>query len=130
MSGEDALKAVNLGVNGIVVSNHGGRQLDGLPPSLHALTEIADAVGDRAEVLLDSGICRGSDVVKAKALGATACLVGRAYLWGLAARGQEGILQILEVLRDEVDRTLGLLGRPNLRDVDRSTVRILGTPPA
>jgi L-lactate dehydrogenase (cytochrome) len=124
MSREDAAKAVELGVDGIVVSNHGGRQLDGLPASLHALTEIADAVRDRAEILLDSGICRGSDVVKAVALGARACLVGRAYLWGLASRGEEGVGQILDVLADEIDRTLALIGRGKLSEVDRSAVRI------
>ncbi len=123
---EDAVKAADIGIDGIVVSNHGGRQLDGAPATLHALPEIADAVGDRLEVLLDGGVQRGADVVKAAALGARACLVGRAYLWGLTIGGEAGVERIFEILSDEIDRTLALIGRPRLSDVDRSAVRVGG----
>lgn len=126
MTAEDATRAIDEGADGIVVSNHGGRQLDHLPQSIDALPEIADAVGHRAEVLLDSGVRRGSDVVKALALGAKACLVGRPALWGLASGGQPGVERAIEILRAEIDRTLGLLGRPRLADLDRSAVRRAG----
>lgn len=123
MSGEDAALAVEHGADGILVSNHGGRQLESSPSTLEVLPEIVEAVGDRAEVFLDGGIRRGRDVIKAKAFGAQACLIGRPYLWGLAMGGEEGVLRILELFREEIDRTLAFIGRSSFKDVDRSAVR-------
>ncbi|MCC6175346.1 MAG: alpha-hydroxy-acid oxidizing protein [Chloroflexi bacterium] len=127
MTGEDARRAVEHGVDAIIVSNHGGRQLDGLPASIEVLPEVADAVGDRAEVILDGGIRRGTDVVKAIALGARACTIGRPLLYGLAAGGAAGVDRAIEILYNEIDRALGLIGRPRLADVDRSAVRLAGS---
>lgn len=107
---EDARRAVDAGADGIVVSNHGGRQLDTAPASMCALPAVVAAVGDAAEVLLDSGVRRGSDVAKALALGARACLVGRPYLYGLAAGGRAGVGRALEIFDDELSRTLALVG--------------------
>jgi L-lactate dehydrogenase (cytochrome) len=119
MTAEDARLAAEHGVDGIVVSNHGGRQLDGLPATIDVLPEIVDAVGDRLEVLLDSGVRRGADVAKALALGARACLIGRPYLYGLAAAGQPGVELGLGLLQTELSRTLTLLGRTGVADLDR-----------
>jgi L-lactate dehydrogenase (cytochrome) len=123
LTAEDARKAVDLGADGVVVSNHGGRQLDYLPAAIEALPEVVDAVGNRAEVLLDGGVRRGTDVVKALALGARACMVGRPYIWGLASGGQPGVERALTILQTEVDRTLALIGRPTLADLDRTALR-------
>ena len=123
VTAEDALAAVDAGADGIIVSNHGGRQLDGCIPTLEALPEIADAVGDRAEVFLDGGVRRGTDVVKALALGAKACLIGRPWLWGAASGGADGVERILELLHDEIDRALALAGRPSVADIDRGAVQ-------
>ena len=100
---DDARRAVDAGVTAISVSNHGGNNLDGTPASIRALPAIAEAVGDQVEVLLDGGIRRGSDVVKALALGARAVMIGRAYLWGLAANGQAGVENVLDILRAGID---------------------------
>ena len=127
MAAEDARLAVEHGVDAIVVSNHGGRQLDGLPAAIEVLPEIADAVAGRAELVLDGGVRRGSDVVKAVALGARACMVGRPFLYGLAAHGQAGVERALTILQQEIDRTLALIGRPRLADVDRSAIRARGS---
>jgi L-lactate dehydrogenase (cytochrome) len=124
MSAEDARIAVDHGIEAIVVSNHGGRQLDGLPSAISVLPEVVDAVGDAAEVILDGGIRRGSDAVKAVALGARACMVGRPVLYGLAAGGEAGVARALEILTKEIDRALALIGRPTLADLDRSAIRI------
>lgn len=105
------------GVDGLVVSNHGGRQLDGAVPAVVALSGVVDALAGRIPVLVDGGIRRGTDVVKALALGATACLVGRPYLWGLAVGGEAGVSRVLEVLTAEIDRTLALLGTPTIAGV-------------
>jgi 4-hydroxymandelate oxidase len=107
---EDALLAVEHGAAGVIVSNHGGRQLDGLPASLDALEEVVEAAAGRIEVLFDGGIRRGTDAVKALALGAQAVLVGRPAIWGLAADGEAGVRHVLSLLRDEIALTLGLLG--------------------
>ncbi|MCE3550866.1 alpha-hydroxy-acid oxidizing protein [Pseudonocardia sp. RS11V-5] len=120
---EDASRAVDLGCDGVVVSNHGGRQLDGAPPSLAVLPEVVGEVGDRAEVLFDGGIRRGSDVVTALALGADAVLIGRPYVHGLAVAGQRGVEHVLEILREEITRTLVLLGVAGVADLDRSHLR-------
>lgn len=123
VTAEDALAAVDAGADGIVVSNHGGRQLDGCVPSLDALPEIAEAIGERAAVFLDGGVRRGTDVVKALSLGATACLVGRPWLWGAACGGADGVERVLELLHDEIDRALALVGRPRIADLDRRVVQ-------
>src|SRR5262249_32691105 len=107
---EDARRAADAGLTGIVVSNHGGRQLDHVPATIEVLPRIVDAVGDRMEVLLDSGIRRGHDVVTALALGARACLVGRAYLYGLGAAGERGVDHALGLLREELRRSMQLVG--------------------
>jgi len=120
---EDAVRAVERGVGAVIVSNHGGRQLDHAPATLDVLPEIVDAVGDRAEVLLDGGVRRGADVVKALALGARACLLGRAWLYGLGAGGEAGVDRALALLRAEIERVLALLGCPAARDLDRSWLR-------
>jgi L-lactate dehydrogenase (cytochrome) len=122
LSVEDARLAVEHGADGVIVSNHGGRQLEGAVSAVHALPAIADAVGDKLEVVLDGGIRRGADVVRARALGAKACMIGRAWLYGLASRGQPGVERALEILRDEIDLTLTLLGRPTLAQIDRSAL--------
>jgi len=120
--GADAVLA-DLGVDGIIVSNHGGRQLDGLPGSLEVLPEVVDAVGARIDVLFDGGIRRGADVVKALALGARACMVGRPYLYGLGAAGERGVEMSISMLRAELARAMALLGRPTIAELDRSVLR-------
>jgi L-lactate dehydrogenase (cytochrome) len=119
---DDARRALDAGANAVVVSNHGGRQLDGVAPTLRVLPEVVAAVGGRAEVLLDGGIRRGGDVVKALALGARAVLVGRAYAYGLGAGGGPGVAKAIEILRSDVDRTLRLLGCPSVAELDPSYV--------
>jgi isopentenyl diphosphate isomerase/L-lactate dehydrogenase-like FMN-dependent dehydrogenase len=121
---DDARRAVDEGADGIVVSNHGGRQLDGAPPTLEMLPSIVDSVGDSVEVFLDSGVRRGTDVVKAIALGARACLVGRPFLYGLAAAGQAGVTHSLSIISNEVDRVLALVGVSRLDQLDRSLLRV------
>jgi L-lactate dehydrogenase (cytochrome) len=118
LTSDDALRAVACGADGLIVSNHGGRQLEGAPATVRVLPEVVAAVGDDAEVLVDGGIRRGSDVVKAIALGARAVLVGRPYLYGLAAAGRPGVEQVLDILRDEMTRTLALLGCPGVEALD------------
>jgi isopentenyl diphosphate isomerase/L-lactate dehydrogenase-like FMN-dependent dehydrogenase len=120
LTAEDARLACEHGAAAIVVSNHGGRQLDGVPATLDALEEVVAAVDGRAEVFLDGGIRRGTDVLKALALGARATLIGRAMLWGLAARGEEGVVDVLRLLRDEVELGLALLGCRSPADVTRA----------
>jgi 4-hydroxymandelate oxidase len=121
---EDARLAVEHGVDGLVVSNHGGRQLDAALPSLAALPAIVDAVPASVPVLLDGGIRRGSDVFAALALGARAVLVGRPVLWGLAADGQAGVTAVLALLRDQLEECLMLAGRPSVQDLDRTAVAV------
>jgi L-lactate dehydrogenase (cytochrome) len=127
MSAEDARRAVDHGVDAIVVSNHGGRQLDSLPAAIEVLPEVADAVGANIEVLFDGGIRRGTDVLKALSLGARGCMIGRPYLYGLGAAGQAGVERAVSILRAEIDRAQALLGRPTLADLDRRTVRLDST---
>ena len=117
---EDALAAVNVGADAIVVSNHGGRQLDGAVSSIVALPPIVDAVNDRAEVWMDSGIRSGQDVLRAVALGAQGTMIGRAFLYGLGAKGQAGVRQALDIIHKELDLTLGLCGQSDLSKVDSS----------
>jgi 4-hydroxymandelate oxidase len=118
----DALIAVDHGVSGIIVSNHGGRQLDTAVAAIDALPAVVEAVDGRIPVMVDGGVRRGTDVVKALALGAAAVGIGRPVWWGLAARGQEGVAEVLELLRSEVDRVLGLCGCSSVRDVTRDLV--------
>jgi isopentenyl diphosphate isomerase/L-lactate dehydrogenase-like FMN-dependent dehydrogenase len=120
---EDAALACEHGAAGVVVSNHGGRQLDGVPATVDALPEVVEAVDGRLPVLLDGGIRRGADVVKALALGAQAALAGRAPLWGLAARGEEGARHVLELLRDEIRLALTLVGASSPGDLSRAHVQ-------
>ena len=122
MTAEDAELACDHGAAGVVVSNHGGRQLDGVGASLDALPEVVEAVDGRAEVFLDGGVCRGTDVVKALALGARATLAGRAALYGLGSRGEAGVRHVLELLKAEVELGLSLLGCPSPEDVTRAHV--------
>jgi L-lactate dehydrogenase (cytochrome)/(S)-mandelate dehydrogenase len=117
---DEARRAATLGVDGLIVSNHGGRQLDGAAASIEALPGVVDAAGGRMPVLIDGGIRRGADVVKALALGARACLIGRPHLWGLSVAGERGVACVLDVLRAEIDRTLALCGCERIADIDRS----------
>lgn len=119
---EDARQAVAAGVNGVIVSNHGGRQLDGAAASIVALPEVVDAVAGRVEVLMDGGVRRGTDVLKALALGARAVCIGRPYLWALAAGGEAGVHDVLRILREELALAMALSGRPTIASVDRSLV--------
>jgi isopentenyl diphosphate isomerase/L-lactate dehydrogenase-like FMN-dependent dehydrogenase len=119
---DDARRAVDAGASAISVSNHGGNNLDGTPATIRALPAIAEAVGGEVEVLLDGGIRRGSDVVKALALGARAVLIGRAHLWGLAAAGQAGVENVLDVLRNGIDSTLMAIGRASVHDLGPADV--------
>ncbi|TAL19118.1 MAG: mycofactocin system-associated heme/flavin dehydrogenase [Frankiales bacterium] len=124
MRTDDARRAVDIGASAISVSNHGGNNLDGTPASIRALPGIVDAVGDDVEVLLDGGIRRGSDVVKAVALGARAVMIGRAYLWGLAADGQAGVENVLDVLRNGIDSALLGLGHSSVKELSRDDVLV------
>ncbi|MBV8345430.1 MAG: alpha-hydroxy-acid oxidizing protein [Candidatus Eremiobacteraeota bacterium] len=124
LSSEDARRALDVGAEAIVVSNHGGRQLDCVSATLRALPEVVEAVGGRSEVLLDGGIRRGSDVVKALCLGARAVLIGRAYAYGLGAAGGAGIARAIEILRSDVVRTLRLLGCLDVAALNRSYVEL------
>jgi heme/flavin dehydrogenase (mycofactocin system) len=121
---DDARRAVDAGVTAISVSNHGGNNLDGTPASVRALPAIADAVGEQIEVLLDGGIRRGGDVAKALALGAKAVMIGRAYLWGLAANGQAGVENVLDLLRDGLGSAMVGLGRPSVGELSRDDLVI------
>jgi isopentenyl diphosphate isomerase/L-lactate dehydrogenase-like FMN-dependent dehydrogenase len=123
-AGDDARRAVDAGANALVVSNHGGRQLDGVAPTLRILPEVVASVGDRIEVLLDGGIRRGNDIVKALCLGARAVMVGRAYAYGLGAAGGAGVARAIEILRADLIRTFKLLGCPSVAKLDRSYVDV------
>ena len=121
---EDARRAVDRGAAGIIVSNHGGRRLDRVPSTIEVLPEIADAVGGKIPILIDSGFRRGTDILKALALGAKAVMVGRPTVWGLGAYGQPGAQRVLELLQTELARAMGLTGCANLAAIDRSLVRM------
>jgi isopentenyl diphosphate isomerase/L-lactate dehydrogenase-like FMN-dependent dehydrogenase len=124
LTAEDALRSLDQGAQGVVVSNHGGRQLDGVSATLRALPEIVKAVGSRAEVLMDGGIRRGSDIAKALCLGAKAVLIGRAYAYGLGAAGEAGVARAIEILRADLQRTMALLGVESTAELDRSYVDV------
>jgi len=128
LDAEDARRAVNAGVDGIVVSNHGGRQLDSVPSTVRALPAVVDAVGDEVEVLADGGVRSGLDVVKMVAMGARAVLVGRAWAWAVAARGEAGVRHVLDVMKADIDTALALTGQTSLAAVDRSALYEAGAP--
>src|SRR4051812_21604867 len=119
---DDARRAADAGVDGLVVSNHGGRQLDAVPSTTRALPAVADAVGDELEVLADGGVRTGLDVVKMVAMGARAVLVGRAWAWAVAARGEAGVRHVLDVMKADIDVALGLTGNTRIADLDRSAL--------
>lgn len=124
LTGDDAKRSVDEGAAGVIVSNHGGRQLDGVAASLRALPEIVQAMGGHAEILMDGGIRRGSDIAKAICMGARAVLVGRAYAYGLAAAGEAGVARAIAILRADLQRTLALLGCESISELDRSYVDV------
>ena len=124
----DALLAVDAGVEAIALSNHGGRQLDTAPAPIELVAPVADAVGDRIEIICDGGVRRGSDIVKAVALGAQACMAGRAYLYGLGAAGERGVDHVLKMLRSDVRRTMALLGVTSIAELNREYVRLTTSP--
>lgn len=124
LTADDGKRAVDEGAAAIVVSNHGGRQLDGAPATLRVLPEVVAAVNGQAEVLMDGGVRRGSGIVKAICLGARAVLLGRAYAFGLAAAGKAGVTRALEILRNDVERTLRLLGCPSVSALNSSYLNI------
>jgi L-lactate dehydrogenase (cytochrome) len=119
MDAEDARLAADTGADALIVSNHGGRQLDGAPSSISALPAIVDAVGSRIEVWMDGGIRSGQDVLKAIALGARGTLIGRAFLYGLGAGGEAGVTKCLEMIHKELDLTMAFCGHTDIRRVDR-----------
>jgi L-lactate dehydrogenase (cytochrome) len=123
LSPVEAREALAHGVDGIIVSNHGGRQLDGAVSSIEALPEVVNAVGGRIPVLLDGGVRRGADVVKALALGAAACLIARPQLWGLAVAGEQGVARVLEIYRSEIDRVMGLSGLRSIAEIGPDLLR-------
>ena len=123
MTPEDADRAIQSGASGVIISNHGGRQLDGAPAPIDQVASVRDRLGDGPDVICDGGVRRGSDIVKALAMGATACSIGRPYLYGLAAAGEAGVARTLAILRDEFERTLALAGVADIRTLARRHVR-------
>jgi 4-hydroxymandelate oxidase len=122
ITGEDAARAVDAGAAGVMVSNHGGRNLDTLPATIDALPEVVERVQGRAPVLVDGGIRRGTDIIKAVALGATAVMIGRPYLYGLGIGGSEGVRRVVEILRTELEQAMALCGRTSLASIDASVL--------
>jgi L-lactate dehydrogenase (cytochrome) len=126
---DDARIAATAGCTAVIISNHGGRQLDGGAATIDLIADMADAVGDRLELILDGGVRRGAHIAKALAMGARAVMTGRPYLYGLSAFGASGVARVLELLRNETERTLGLLGCSRIDDLGRDHIRLAGTPP-
>jgi len=122
MAAEDVKRAIDVGVSGVILSNHGGRQLDGAPATLDVLPDAVDAAAGEIEIYMDGGVRTGPDVLKALALGARAVLIGRPYLWGLIVRGEQGVAEILRMLRDDLQLTMTLAGLPSVSMIDRSAV--------
>jgi isopentenyl diphosphate isomerase/L-lactate dehydrogenase-like FMN-dependent dehydrogenase len=129
MRPEEAVQAADHGLDGVIVSNHGGRQLDHLPATIDMLPAIVDAAGDRLDVLIDSGFRRGSDIAAALALGAKTVLVGRAYLYGLAAAGEGGVRHCIDILAEELRMTMQLCGATRVADLNRDLIRHRQLPP-
>ncbi|MGZ4331137.1 MAG: L-lactate dehydrogenase [Solirubrobacteraceae bacterium] len=125
---EDARRAVDAGVDGVIVSNHGGRQLDSVPSSARALPDVVNAVGDQVEVLVDGGVRTGLDVVKLMAMGARAVLIGRAWAWAVAVSGEAGVRHVLQVMKTDIDVALGLTGRTSVADLDQSALHPAVSP--
>jgi L-lactate dehydrogenase (cytochrome) len=125
LDADDARRAIDAGVDGIIVSNHGGRQLDAVPSTVRALPGVVEAVDGRAEVLVDGGVRTGLDVVKFLALGAQACLIGRAWAWAVAGRGEAGVRHVLRVLRADMDTALGLTGTTDVADLTTDALSAL-----
>jgi L-lactate dehydrogenase (cytochrome) len=123
MSAGDAAAAVDCGADGVIVSNHGGRQLDGVASCIRTLPEVAEAVGQRVEVLMDGGVRAGADVVKALALGAKGVLIGRPWVWALAARGEQGLVSYLNVLQREIAVTMALMGVNRVADLTSELIQ-------
>ena len=119
---EDARKAVSIGIDGIIVSNHGGRRLDGMPATIDVLPSVIQAVHGRCEVFLDGGIRRGTDVLKALALGAQAVLIGRPYAWALAADGEAGVAKVLDLFREELSNAMVATGCAKISDIESSLI--------
>ena len=126
LTAEDAMRAVHAGIDGIIVSNHGGRQLDGVLPTIEALPEVVQAVDGRCEVYMDGGIRRGTDILKALALGARAVLIGRPVIWGLSVNGEAGVRDVLRILQEELTLAMRLAGCPTIASIDRSLVKVGG----
>jgi 4-hydroxymandelate oxidase len=122
LAGEDARLALQAGMDGLIVSNHGARNLDTFPASIEALPEVVSVVDGKLPVLLDSGVRRGTDVLKALALGAAAVLIGRPYMYGLAIKGAEGVRLVVEILVRELEMAMALCGRPRIADIDRTVL--------
>ena len=125
---DDAKRAAKTGADAIIVSNHGGRQLDGTSSSIAMLPKVADAVGSQIEIMFDGGVRTGSDILRALALGAKSCMIGRAYIWGLGAGGQDGVAKAIDILRKELDVNMALCGVKNVRDIGRDIVMSDDTP--
>ncbi len=123
LSAEDARRAADIGASAVIISNHGGRQLDTVAAPIDLIADIADAVGDKLEIILDGGVRRGTHVLKALAMGATACMMGRPYLYGLAAGGQAGVERVLSLLKSEIERDMILSGRPDINQLDHNFIR-------
>ncbi|KAJ2551036.1 Hydroxyacid oxidase 1 [Coemansia sp. RSA 1878] len=128
LTAEDARLAVDAGVDGIIVSNHGGRQIDTAPATIDVLEEVCRAVAGRVEVYLDGGVRRGTDVFKALALGATAVFLGRPVLWALSYNGEDGVVEMLDMINEELRLTMALAGCVNISDISRNHVRMLAQP--
>jgi len=127
---EDAVLAAERGVDAVALSNHGGRQLDGAPAAFSLVAPVADAVGDRTEIICDGGVRRGSDIAKAVAAGATAAMAGRAYLYALGAAGERGVDRVLDWFGADLERTMSLLGAGAIADLDRSLINLSSPPGA
>ena len=122
MSAEDACAAADAGADGVIVSNHGGRQLEGVASSISKLPEVVAAAGDRVEVLMDGGVRNGTDVVRALALGAKAVLIGRPWVWAMAARGETGVTSLLQVFQQEISRSMAMMGVTRIDEITSETI--------
>ena len=122
MSAEDACAAADAGADGVIVSNHGGRQLEGVASSISKLPEVVAAAGDRVEVLMDGGVRNGTDVVRALALGAKAVLIGRPWVWAMAARGETGVASLLQVFQQEISRSMAMMGVTRIDEITSETI--------